>query len=67
MLSLDSAASGTNLVEATHVILLDPVAGSKEKSIDIEMQAIGRAHRMGQNKRVIIFILSVFIEHCLTN
>ena len=52
MLSLQNAASGTNLVEATHVILIDPVAGSKEEAVAIEAQAIGRAHRMGQNKQV---------------
>lgn len=28
MLSLDQAASGTNLTEATHVILLDPIQGN---------------------------------------
>jgi len=27
MLSLDNAASGTNLTQATHVILLEPVGG----------------------------------------
>ena len=52
MLSLQNAASGTNLVEATHVILIDPVAGNKEEAVAIESQAIGRAHRMGQFKQV---------------
>lgn len=52
MLSLEHAASGTNLVEASHVILIDPVAGSKEEAIAVEAQAIGRAHRMGQSKQV---------------
>ena len=52
MLSLEHAASGTNLVEASHVILIDPVAGSKEEAIAVEAQAIGRAHRMGQRKQV---------------
>ena len=52
MLSLQNAASGTNLVEASHVVLIDPVAGSKQEAISIESQAIGRAHRMGQVKEV---------------
>lgn len=52
MLSLEHAASGTNLIEATHVVLIDPVAGTKQRSVAVESQAIGRAHRMGQNKRV---------------
>ena len=52
MLSLEHAASGTNLVEATHVILIDPVADTKERAVAVESQAIGRAHRMGQDKKV---------------
>ena len=52
MLSLEHAASGTNLVEATHVILIDPVADTTERAVAIESQAIGRAHRMGQDKKV---------------
>jgi len=52
MLSLEHAASGTNLTEATHIVLMDPVAGSQAEAVSIEQQAIGRAHRMGQNKEV---------------
>jgi SNF2 family DNA or RNA helicase len=52
MLSLEHAASGTNLTEATHIILIDPVAGSQSEAFSTEQQAIGRAHRMGQNKQV---------------
>ncbi len=35
------AASGTNLIEATHVVLLDPVSGSKNEAKAFESQAIG--------------------------
>lgn len=52
MLSLEHAASGTNLIEASHVVLIDPVAENKEKAVAVENQAIGRAHRMGQDKQV---------------
>ena len=52
MLSLESAASGTNLVEASHVVLVDPVAGTKSHADATEAQAIARAHRIGQNKQV---------------
>ena len=52
MLSLEHAASGTNLTEATHIVLIDPVAGTQAEAVSIEQQAIGRAHRMGQNKQV---------------
>jgi len=52
MLSLEHAASGTNLTEATHIVLMDPVSGTPAKAVSVERQAIGRAHRMGQNKQV---------------
>lgn len=65
MLSLQNAASGTNLVEATHVVLIDPVAGSKDEAIAVESQAIGRAHRMGQDKQISVvrMIMRDTIEH----
>lgn len=65
MLSLEHAASGTNLVEATHVILIDPVADTKERAVAIESQAIGRAHRMGQDKKIVVvrMIIKDTIEH----
>jgi len=55
MLSLEHAASGTNLTEATHIVLMDPVAGTQAEAVSIEQQAIGRAHRMGQNKQVRLY------------
>jgi SNF2 family DNA or RNA helicase len=64
MLSLDNAASGTNLTQATHVILLEPVAGTKSQATATETQAIGRAHRVGQTKQVTVvrFIMRNTIE-----
>ena len=56
MLSLEHAASGTNLTEATHIVLMDPVAGTHSEAVSIEQQAIGRAHRMGQNKQVCVCV-----------
>ena len=52
MLSTEHAASGTNLTEATHVIFMDPVNGSKEEIKSIEDQAVGRAVRIGQVNQV---------------
>jgi SNF2 family DNA or RNA helicase len=52
MLSLENSASGTNLTEATHIILIDPVDGTKEEIKAIENQAIGRAARIGQKRQV---------------
>jgi SNF2 family DNA or RNA helicase len=65
MLSLENAASGTNLIEASHVVLLDPISESKEKAQAIEAQAIGRAHRQGQTKgiKVIRMIIKDTVEH----
>jgi SNF2 family DNA or RNA helicase len=59
MLSLKNAASGINLTEATHVILMDPIAGSKEEAYAIENQAIGRTCRIGQKNRVKVIRLLI--------
>ena len=61
MLSLEHAASGTNLTEASHVVLMDPVAGLHDEAVAVEQQAIGRAHRIGQNKQVAIGWLSSLV------
>jgi SNF2 family DNA or RNA helicase len=67
MLSSESAASGTNLTAATQVILLDPVykdddysnIGNYEYRRNTEWQAIGRAYRMGQTKKVTVVRLII--------
>eukprot|EP01126_Amoeba_proteus_P012524 TRINITY_DN15161_c0_g1_i1.p1 TRINITY_DN15161_c0_g1~~TRINITY_DN15161_c0_g1_i1.p1 ORF type:complete len:277 (-),score=69.72 TRINITY_DN15161_c0_g1_i1:303-1088(-) len=65
LLSLDKAAAGTNLIEATHVILIDPPSGTTSQASATEKQAIGRACRQGQEKPVIVvrFIIRNTIEH----
>jgi len=67
MLSLTQSASGANLQRASHVILLDPVAGTKEEAEAVEAQAIGRAHRQGQDKEltVVRIVMSRTIEEQL--
>lgn len=52
LLSLAKSASGLNLIEANHVVLLDPMSGSVEESRAYELQALGRAHRQGQDQKV---------------
>ena len=52
MLSSEKAASGLTLTEATHIILMDTMNRDLETSRTIETQAIGRAVRIGQTKRV---------------
>jgi len=65
LLGLNSAASGSNLIEASHVILLDPVTGTKNEAQAIEAQAIGRAYRQGQKKQVTVvrFMVKDSPEH----
>lgn len=67
LLSLEDAASGSNLQKATHVVLLDPLCGTLDEVMAVEHQAIGRAHRQGQTKSVEIlrFIASETIEEDL--
>ncbi len=45
LLQFKSGSKGLNIVEATHVLLVEP-----QISISAELQAIGRVHRMGQKK-----------------
>ena len=65
MLSSENAASGTNLTKASEIILLDQYMEQKETRINIENQAIGRIHRIGQtnNIKVTRFIIKDSIEN----
>jgi SNF2 family DNA or RNA helicase len=65
LLSSDRAVSGLNLTEATHIILLDTLNTTPEKSKQIEEQAIGRSVRIGQEKNIMVkrFIMEDTIEH----
>ena len=58
-LPLKSGANGLNLIEATHVLLIDPII-----SKSVEAQAVGRVHRIGQTKETFIhrFIVEDTIE-----
>lgn len=57
MLSLKNAASGTNLIEATHIIFVEPINAPLEEIKSIESQAIARACRIGQKQKVKIIRL----------
>ena len=52
MLSLENAASGTNLTEADYIIFVEPINKSKNEISAIEGQAIGRVCRIGQKNKV---------------
>jgi len=65
MLSLEHAASGINLTEASHIILMDPIAGTINEARAIEAQAIGRSVRQGQKRQVTVvrLIMQKTIEY----
>jgi SNF2 family DNA or RNA helicase len=64
MLSSEHSNSGCNLTEANHIIFIDVINDNKEKSKDIECQAIGRSVRLGQQRpvKLIRFITKNTIE-----
>ena len=50
---------------ASHIILADTVEGTKEEVKSADAQAIARAHRIGQEKEVVVvrFIVADSIEY----
>jgi SNF2 family DNA or RNA helicase len=69
LLSLANSASGTNLTEATHIIIVEPIDETKEAIKAIEGQAIGRAVRLGQKQviKVIRILCKATIEEEIYN
>lgn len=55
LLPLKKAAAGLNIIEATHVILVEP-----SMDIRLEKQAIGRVHRIGQTH-------VTYVHHLITD
>nr|XP_055027595.1 E3 ubiquitin-protein ligase SHPRH isoform X2 [Misgurnus anguillicaudatus] len=59
LLPLHTGSNGLNIIEATHVLLVEPILNPAH-----ELQAIGRVHRIGQTKRTFVhrFLIKSTIE-----
>lgn len=62
LLNLKFGGKGLNLIEATHVFLIEPILNADE-----EFQAIGRVHRIGQTRETFVhrFITKSTIEETI--
>lgn len=49
LLPISSGANGLNIIEARHVILVEPILNPAA-----ELQAIGRVHRIGQSRETVV-------------
>lgn len=52
LISSKHAAEGLDLIEADKVILVDPIYGDYDTVKEVEDQAIGRSHRLGQQNPI---------------
>ncbi|KAJ3613090.1 hypothetical protein NHX12_019346 [Muraenolepis orangiensis] len=59
LLPLQTGSNGLNIIQATHVLLVEPILNPAH-----ELQAIGRVHRIGQTKATFVhrFLIKATIE-----
>jgi SNF2 family DNA or RNA helicase len=64
LLCSEKSSAGTNIIEATHIILFDTISINIAKSRAIETQAVARAVRIGQKNhvKVLRYIIKDSIE-----
>jgi len=52
---MEQSATGINLIEANHCILVHPMHGNHKHATDCEKQAIGRIRRQGQQRTCYVY------------
>jgi len=64
LLLIQHGANGLNLLEAQHVVLVEPLLNPAA-----EAQAISRVHRIGQKQKTLIhrFLVSISLSHHLNS
>lgn len=69
LVSFERAPAGTNLTEASHVVFVHPYCGPADEARATELQAVGRARRIGQKRDKVVvwhFVAKRTIEEAIS-